>query len=291
MNTSNNMLTPVDYWGHLKYSCFMLRFTVARTVDIEGTGLHRGNTVHLSIRPGENGIVFIRNGLRIPAKPDFVADTRLNTMLGTEGVFISTVEHLMSALSGLGITDCEIHVDGDEMPAMDGSALPFFEALSKAGKTPLGEIDPIVIKSSLRAGDDNAYVEIEPGDFSVVYSIDFPEPAIGKQTYTYSGNDYASLIAPARTFGRMKDVDAMRAMGLALGGSLENAVVVDEDKVINPEGLRFEDEFIRHKILDLLGDLWLLGRPVTGRITAFKANHRFHVELANAIISRFVQDR
>ena len=264
----------------------MLRQTVARTVSIEGTGLHRGNTVHLSIKAGEEGIIFIRNRLKIPAKPDFVVDTRLNTMLGSEGVFISTVEHLMSALYGLGITDCEVQVDGDEMPSMDGSALPFFNALSEAGTCTLGEIDPFIIKSLMRVGDDDTYVEITPGDFYISYSIDFVEPAIGKQTYVYSGGDYEALIAPARTFGRLSDVNAMRAMGLALGGSLENAIVVDNDMILNPEGLRYEDEFIRHKILDLLGDLWLLGKPVKGSIKAVKANHRLHVELAKIIIAQ-----
>jgi UDP-3-O-[3-hydroxymyristoyl] N-acetylglucosamine deacetylase len=269
----------------------MLRQTVARTVAIEGTGLHRGNTVHLSIQAGKDSILFIRDGLIIPARPDFVVDTRLNTMLGSEGICISTVEHLMSALYGLGITDCEVHVDGDEIPSMDGSALPFFNALSEAGTCAIGEIDPFIIKSRLRVGDDNAYVEIAPGDFSISYSIDFPEPAIGRQTYIYSGGDYKALIAPARTFGRLKDVDAMRAMGLALGGSLENAIVVDNDMILNPEGLRFKDEFIRHKILDLLGDLWLLGRPVTGLIKAARANHRLHVELARSIWSCCVSGR
>jgi UDP-3-O-[3-hydroxymyristoyl] N-acetylglucosamine deacetylase len=263
----------------------MLRQTVADTVTIKGTGLHRGNMVCLNIKAGENGIVFIREGVEIPARPDFVTDTRLNTMLGFKDVFISTVEHLMSALYGLGITDCEVHVDGDEMPSMDGSALPFFKAISEAGMLAIGEIEPIVIKSKLRVGDDIAYVEIEPGDFSISYSIDFPEPAIGRQTYVYSGGDYKELIAPARTFGRLKDVDMMRAMGLALGGSLENAVVVDNDTILNPEGLRYRDEFIRHKILDLLGDLWLLGRPVAGIIKASRANHRLHVEMAKAILS------
>jgi UDP-3-O-[3-hydroxymyristoyl] N-acetylglucosamine deacetylase len=269
----------------------MLRQTIARKVAIEGTGLHRGNTVHLSINAGKDGILFIRDGMEIPARSDFVVDTRLNTRLGSEGVFISTVEHLMSALYGLGITDCEVHVDGDEMPSMDGSALPFFNALSEAGTCVIGEIDPIIVKSRLRVGDDNTYVEIGPGDFSVSYSIDFTEPAIGSQTYVYSGGDYKALIAPARTFGRLKDVDAMRTMGLALGGSLENAIVVDNDIILNPEGLRFKDEFVRHKILDLLGDLWLLGRPVTGSIKAARANHRLHVELARTIWSGLISNR
>jgi UDP-3-O-[3-hydroxymyristoyl] N-acetylglucosamine deacetylase len=264
----------------------MLRQTVAKTVSIEGTGLHRGNAVHLSIKAGNDGILFIRDGISIPARAEHVVDTRLNTMLGSKGLFISTVEHLMSAFYGLCITDCEVHVDGDEMPSMDGSALPFVNALREAGTTAIGEIDPYIIMSSMKVGDDNAYVEIAPGEFSIKYSIDFPEPAIGYQSYTYYGGDYDSLIAPARTFGRLRDVSAMRAMGLALGGSLENAIVVDDNAILNPEGLRYEDECVRHKILDLLGDLWLLGRPVKGSINAVKANHRLHVELAKTIIAQ-----
>jgi UDP-3-O-[3-hydroxymyristoyl] N-acetylglucosamine deacetylase len=269
----------------------MLRRTIRDIFRISGVGLHRGNSVQVTLEPGETGIRFIRNGVAIPARPDNVIDTRLNTMLGMGGEHVSTVEHLMSALYGMGITDCEVHVNGDEMPSMDGSALPFFKALSVAGTCVIGEIDPIIIKSKLRVGDDIAYVEIEPGDFCINYSIDFPEPAIGRQTYVYSGGDYKALIAPARTFGRLKDVDAMRAMGLALGGSLDNAIVVDNDTILNPEGLRYKDEFIRHKVLDLLGDLWLLGRPVKGLVNASRANHRLHVEMAKAIFSGYSSGR
>jgi UDP-3-O-[3-hydroxymyristoyl] N-acetylglucosamine deacetylase len=263
----------------------MTRRTISDIITIQGQGLHRGNPVSLTIKPYDKGIAFIKNSVTILATPENVIDTRLNTMLGKAGECISTVEHMMSALYGLGITDCEIELEGDEMPVMDGSALPLLEALEKIPAKEIGTLDPIVISQNIRVGDDNAWVEIEPGSFSISYSIDFPEPAIGFQSYTYDGTDYKTRIAPARTFGRLKDVDMMRSMGLALGGSLDNAVVVDENIILNPEGLRFKDEFVRHKVLDLLGDLWLLGAPVTGRIKACKANHRLHVELAKMINS------
>ena len=135
----------------------------------------------------------------------------------------------------------------------------------------------------MRAERNGAFVEIAPGPFAVQYTIDFPEPAIGRQTARFSGSSFENEIAPARTFGRLKDVEAMRAMGLSLGGGLHNAVVVDDDQILNPEGLRFADEFVRHKILDLMGDLWTLGRRVQGQVTAVKANHMLHMELAARI--------
>lgn len=264
----------------------MERRTIGKAVGIKGVGLHRGRNVELSLTPAHSGIVFIKEGLTIPATLEHVVDTRLNTTLGMDGITIATVEHLMSALAGLGITDCAIMIDGDEMPAMDGSARPFFEQVRSAGVAVLGEMQPIVITEELRASANDAWIEASPGPFCIEYSIDFPDKAIGCQNLFYDGHDYADLIAPARTFGRLKDVETMRAMGLALGGSLHNAVVVDEEKILNPEGLRFEDEFIRHKVLDCLGDLWLLGRPVIGRIKAYKANHSLHVELARLIKAR-----
>ena len=223
--------------------------------------------------------------------PGNIVDTRLNTTIGAGAVRISTIEHLLSALYGLGITDCEIAVNGDEMPAMDGSALPFVTRIQGAGIKELDEeVSPIVIEEALRVASGDSWVEIIPGAFSVSYGIDFAEQAIGNQRYTYSGNDYVREIAPARTFGRLKDVEMMRSLGLALGGGLHNAVVVDGAQVLNPEGLRFADEFVRHKILDILGDLWTLGAPVVGKIEACKANHALHIELAGMIQARYCED-
>ncbi len=261
----------------------MERRTIGKAIRIKGVGLHRGREVEVGLRPSRDGIVFTREGVAIPATLEHVVDTRLNTMLGKDGVTISTVEHLMSALAGLGITDCAVTVAGDELPAMDGSSLPFLEQLIAADIEALGEVSPIVITEPMRVSAGEAWIEASPGAFAIEYSIDFPDAAIGRQSLTYSGGDYAGLIAPARTFGRLQDVEMMRSMGLALGGGLHNAVVVDGAAVLNPEGLRFSDEYIRHKVLDCLGDLWLLGRPLKASIRAHRANHGLHVALARRI--------
>ncbi len=252
---------------------------------MEGIGLHSGGRIRLSVRPGREGIVFVREGVSIPGAPGNVVDTRLNTTLGSCGATISTVEHFMSALYGLGITDCEVEVSGAEMPAFDGSALPFFSLLREAGERDIpGEAPEIFLPRPISVEDGDSWIKADPGGFSISYEIEFPSRAIGLQRYHYDGTDYGGRIAPARTFGMLKDVEMMRAAGLALGGSLENAVVVDEDRVLNPEGLRFADEFIRHKVLDLLGDLWLMGAPLIARIRAYRASHRLHVALARAVL-------
>ncbi len=262
----------------------MNRRTIRKELIIEGTGLHKGTAITLRLKPNSDGIVFIKDGRRIPATPMNIINTRLNTTLGDDYVSISTIEHIMSALYGHRITDCDIFVSGDEMPAMDGSALPFFRLLEEAGIEPLGPLcDPIVLASPIRLEDGNACIEAMPGPFSLSYEIDFPEPAIGLQRFSYLGEDFGNQIAPARTFGRLKDVEMMRAAGLALGGGLHNAVVVDHDRIINPKGLRFPDEFVRHKVLDILGDLWTLGSPLEARIIAVKANHTLHIRLAKQI--------
>jgi len=263
----------------------MKRKTILRPLYIEGVGLHKGEYVGLNIRPSSGGgIVFVRDDTKIPARPENVVDTRLNTTIGKDDVCISTVEHLMSALYGLGITDCEIEIKGEELPSMDGSALPFVRQLDKAGIKELDQdIFPIEIKSPIVVGDNNSRVEVYPGAFSLSYRIEFEDPAIGRQEYMFKGNNYVDEIAPARTFGRLCDIEQMAKMGLAIGGGLHNAVLVDRENIINPEGLRFKDEFVRHKVLDILGDLWLLGSPVMGEIKANKANHRLHIELISKI--------
>ncbi len=262
----------------------MERRTISRELFIEGTGLHKGSAITLVLRPNADGIVFVKDGRRIPATPDNVINTRLNTTLGDETVAISTIEHLMSAFSGLSITDCDVFVTGDEMPAMDGSALPFFLLLKEAGTQDLGtECRPVRLDEPMRLEEGDAWIEATPGGFSLAYEIDFTDPAIGRQRFVYTGEDYESQIAPARTFGRMKDVEMMRSAGLALGGGLHNAVVVDHDRIVNPEGLRFKDEFVRHKVLDLLGDLWTLGAPLQAAIRASRANHTLHIRLAKAL--------
>lgn len=190
----------------------------------------------------------------------------------------------MAALYGMGITDCDIEVSGSEIPAMDGSALPFFRLLQDAGTSSLGLVCiPIDIPGTIRMEEGISWIEAAPGPFSLSYEIDFPDPAIGRLHYTFGGTDFSGEIAPARTFGRMQDVEMMQSAGLALGGGLHNAVVVDCEHVLNPEGLRFSDEFVRHKVLDLLGDLWTLQAPLNAGIRAYRANHTLHVRLARTI--------
>lgn len=262
----------------------MVRRTLAREVTIDGIGLHRGGPASVSIRPGKQGIVFVKKGVRIPATPENVVDTRLNTTIGRDGVSVSTIEHLMSCLWGLKVTDCEVVIEGEEIPVIDGSAWPFFTRLQDAGTMDLqGEVASVRIHDLIRIEDGGSWIEAGTGPFCITYEIDFPSRAIGRQCYSYDGSDYAERIARARTFGMLRDVEMMRAAGLALGGSLDNAVVVDDEKVINPEGFRFPDECIRHKILDLLGDLWTLGMPLEGDIRAYKASHRLHIALAHEI--------
>ncbi|HNR51156.1 MAG TPA: UDP-3-O-acyl-N-acetylglucosamine deacetylase [Deltaproteobacteria bacterium] len=266
----------------------MQRRTIAREIHMEGVGLHSGGLITLTVRPSREGIVFVRDGERIPASPENVVDTRLNTAIGRGGVTISTVEHLMSALYGLGITDCEVEVSGAEIPAMDGSALPFYKMLLQAGPQDVpGEAPEICIDRTVAVEDGASWIKACPGPFSITYEIDFSARAVGRQQYCYDGTDYGGRIAPARTFGMLKDVEMMHAAGLARGGSLQNAVVVDDERVLNPEGLRFPDEFIRHKVLDLLGDLWLIGAPPVGVIRAYRASHRLHVALAHELISLY----
>ncbi len=262
----------------------MVRRTLSKEVHIEGIGLHRGGRALVRICPGNQGIVFVKKGVRVPATPENVVDTRLSTTIGLGGVSVSTIEHLMSCLWGLKITDCEVVIEGEEIPVLDGSAWPFFTRLQDAGTMDLsGEVTPVRIRDAIHLEEGGSSIEAGPGPFRITYEIDFPSRAIGRQRLSFGGADYGEEISKARTFGMLRDVEKMRSAGLALGGSLENAVVVDDEKVINPEGFRFPDECIRHKILDLLGDLWTLGVPIEGDIRAYKASHRLHIALAHEI--------
>jgi UDP-3-O-[3-hydroxymyristoyl] N-acetylglucosamine deacetylase len=263
----------------------MRRRTIQSPIRIGGIGLHRGEYITLTIKPSkEGGIMFVKGGTKIPASPEYVIDTTLNTTLGYKDVRISTIEHLMSAFYGLGITDCEVEIDSDELPSLDGSALFFVRQLESSGIKELDqEVCPIVIDSPIIVGNPQSGIEIYPGPFCIRYRIEFPEAIIGSQEFVFTGNNYIEDIAPARTFGKLEDVEKMRSLGLAMGGGLHNAVLLNGEDLINPEGLRYKDEFVRHKVLDILGDLWTLGAPVQGEIRAYKANHRLHIELAKKI--------
>jgi len=244
----------------------------------------------------DSGIVFHRIDLpqtvSIPARAESVGDTRLSSTLKKDGASISTVEHLMSALAGLGIDNLHIDVAGPEIPIMDGSAGPFVFLLQSAGI-----VEQAALKRYLRM---KAPVEVRDGDkwacfesfdgYRLDFTIDFPHPVFGSEnrqvSVDFAGTSYVKEVARARTFGFMQDVEAMRSAGLALGGSLQNAIVLDETRVLNSEGLRYDNEFVKHKVLDAIGDIYLLGHPFIGQYTAFKSGHALNNMLARALLAR-----
>ena len=269
--------------------------SAARTT---GVGLHTGARVDLVLRPAapDTGIVFHRTDLAppvaIPAKAAQVGDTRLSSTLREGAATVSTVEHLMSALAGLGIDNLHVDVAGPEIPIMDGSAGPFVFLLQGAGiveqpapKRYLRIVAPVEVR------DGDKWARFDPCDgFRLDFTIDFPHPVFGSENrhivVDFAVDSYAKEVARARTFGFMQDVEAMRAAGLGLGGSLQNAVVLDEFRVLNSEGLRYDNEFVRHKVLDAIGDLYLLGHPLIGQYTAYKSGHAVNNQLARALLAR-----
>lgn len=248
------------------------------------------------IRPAgaDEGIVFVRGDLsgdnRIRADVHNVRDTTLATTLGLNGVTVSTVEHLMSAFSGMGVDNAVVEVDAPEVPIMDGSARPFVDLLKQAGTQVQGKGKKrLVIKEKVSVSDGEGTAMFLPApEFRITYKIEFDHPAIGVQSHqmTLSDTTYQEEICEARTFGFLKDVEYLQAKGLALGGSLKNAVVLDEQRIINKEGLRFPDEFVKHKILDAIGDLSLLGIPIIGHFIACKSGHRLNNLLLKELLVR-----
>lgn len=265
--------------------------TLSRPVRVSGVGLHTGRRAHVTLHPAESGrgIVFFRTdvGAVIPAIAEETARFDHATTLGRPGREVGTVEHLLSALVGTGIHDLLVEVDGPELPILDGSAAPWLEALHEGGLSRLHDgglpFTPAAAASVTASGGRR--IEIRPArDLRVTYTIDFPHPAIGRQSMTLvvTPESYARHIAPARTFGFLAEYETLKAHGLARGASFENCVVIGEEGVEGSD-LRFADEFVRHKVLDLLGDLALVGRPVLGHIVANRAGHALHVALARRL--------
>jgi UDP-3-O-[3-hydroxymyristoyl] N-acetylglucosamine deacetylase len=272
--------------------------TLKTTIKTTGVGVHTGARVDLTLRPASpnTGIVFHRVDLpspvAIPADPRHVGDTRLSSTLKQDGTSISTVEHLMSALAGLGIDNLHVDVAGPELPIMDGSAGPFVFLLQSAGI-----VEQDVAKKYLRIVQP---VEVRDGDkwarfdpfygFKLDFTVDFPHPMFGSENrqvvIDFAEHSYITEVARARTFGFMQDVEAMRAAGLGLGGSLQNAIVLDDFRVLNAEGLRYDNEFVKHKVLDAIGDLYLLGHALIGQYTAFKSGHALNNALARTLLER-----
>jgi UDP-3-O-[3-hydroxymyristoyl] N-acetylglucosamine deacetylase len=270
--------------------------TLTQSISINGIGLHSGIKVSMKLIPAEAdfGIKFIRTDLSInntvEALWSNVTNTKLSTTISNnEGVSISTIEHLMSALSGLHIDNVKIEIDGPEVPIMDGSSKEFVNLIESV---PLKNLDKkrkiIKIKKNIKVINDNSSVELKPNkQFSIDFEIDFPSKLISKQScqlQLINGN-YKSDIASARTFGFEKDVDTLRSNGLALGGSLDNAVVVGDNKILNKDGLRYKDEFVRHKILDSIGDLYLAGAPIQGYFYGNKSGHYLNNLLLKSLFS------
>jgi UDP-3-O-[3-hydroxymyristoyl] N-acetylglucosamine deacetylase len=260
--------------------------------SLEGVGLHSGARVRLTLAPApaDSGIVFVRDGVEIPALAEFVVDTTMNTSLGRGGIRIGTVEHLLAALAGCGIDNARVEVEGPEIPIMDGSSEPFVQLVRHAGIHELRQSRRfLLVRKAVTVTDGDKLARLSParGKFSISYTIDFRHPLISDQSYRVEMNERAFQrdIARARTFGFKRDVERLHKMGLARGGSLDNAVVVDDFNILNPDGLRFPDEFVRHKILDALGDLSLIGMPILGQLTAVKSGHALNHQLVRRILA------
>jgi len=265
--------------------------TIRREVGCAGIGLHCGERVNMRLLPAQpgTGIRFRRVDLgnrEISVSIDNLHHTSFATQLTDGYASVSTVEHVLSAASGLGIDNLLIELEGPEVPIMDGSATPFVYLLHEAGlrrqqaaRTFMRVVEPLHI------GDDDKFVAVYPAErLKISYTIDFDHPLIGiqRETFLVTPRAYTEQLAPARTFGFLRDVEKMRSLGLALGGSIENAIVVGENSILNPQ-LRFPDEFVRHKILDAIGDLTLLGAPLLGHVVAYRAGHSLHAELVGKI--------
>ena len=277
----------------------MLRQRTLKTlISSAGVGLHTGQKVRMTLRPApaETGIVFRRIDLDapvdLPARAESVGETRLSSCLVRDGVKVYTVEHLMSALGGLGVDNAFVDIDAPELPIMDGSASPFVLLIQQAGI-----VEQAAPKRFLRVvrrvevTDGDKWARLEPFEgYKLSFSIDFRHPVIERSTQSveinFAETSYLKEIARARTFGFMHEVEDLRDNGLALGGGLDNAVVLDEYRVLNAEGLRFADEFIRHKLLDAVGDLYLLGHPLIGAYTAYKSGHALNNQLLRALLTQ-----
>lgn len=270
------------------------RKTLSNIVAIEGVGLHSGIYTRLELHPASagDGLQFVRTdlrNLRVPALQASTTALDYATSVGKDDVSIGTVEHLLSALVGCGITDADLLIDGPEVPIIDGSALPFVHLIDAAGVQELDREVPVAtISDPIDIRDGDKTISIRPADsLTINYSIDFNHPTIGTQSlsYRFDQQSFIEEIAPARTFGFLRDVEKLRALGLARGGSVENCVVLDDDGVTNGD-LRFADEFVRHKILDLIGDLALLGIPLAGEISAHKAGHALHSRFVEQVLAQ-----
>jgi len=276
---------------------FFSQRTLSKSVSVSGTGVHSGKTTQLTIKPAQenHGIRFRRVDLPgtqdIQALFKMVVDTSLATVLGINGAIISTIEHLMASLAGLGIDNAMVDVDDYEIPIMDGSAGVFTHLINEAG---IVEQDApkhvLIIKKPIEVTDQDKSVIVYPDPgFKITCQIDFAHPLIGKQSITFdrTQHDFEKEISHARTFGFIQDLELLKKFSLGKGGSLDNAIVIDKDRILNEEGLRYPDEFVRHKLLDSLGDFSLLGMPIQGHIITHKSGHT----LNHLFIETFLENK
>jgi UDP-3-O-[3-hydroxymyristoyl] N-acetylglucosamine deacetylase len=276
--------------------------TIRELIRTVGVGLHSGTKVELTLRPAapDTGIVFRRVDLvppvDLPARALDIGDTRMASVLQKDGARVSTIEHLMSACAGLGIDNLYVDVTAEEIPIMDGSAASFVYLMQQAGlqeqespKKFIRVLRPVEVREG--SGEDEKWAKLETyNGFRLDFFIEFHHPAVDGAGQTakvdFEVDSYVREIARARTFGFMQDVETLRGMGLARGGSLENAIVMDEYRVLNPDGLRFENEFVRHKILDAIGDLYLIGHPLLASYVAHKSGHSLNNQLLRALLAQ-----
>lgn len=270
----------------------MKQLSIAKPVRGVGIGLHKGEPIEILLEPLEanSGIVFFRSDLNLSykAQANNVIDTKMATVIGDDKGFVSTIEHLMSAINAYGIDNIRIVLNANEAPIMDGSSISFCMMLDEAG---IKELDApkqiMVIKKAVEVRDGDRFVRLLPTKIPRInYTIKFDNPIIGEQNYNFefSKKNYIEQIARARTFGFLKEANALRAMNLGLGASLENAIILDDNKILNPEGLRFKDEFVRHKILDAIGDLTLLGYRVFGDYISYAGSHHLNHLLTKEVL-------
>ena len=270
----------------------MKQRTIKKPVEIVGVGLHKGVPVQMTLEPlnEDMGIIFYRSdeAVTIPLTPEYVIDTKMATVIGKDGVVVSTIEHLLSAIYAYGIDNLRIVVDNDEVPILDGSSSGFCLLLDEVGiQEQTKSKKALVVKKEIEVKVDNKFVRVKPSNhITYDFSIDFDHPAIGEQNFffDYSVEEYKENISRARTFGFLHEVQYLRSIGLAQGGSLDNAIVLDDQKILNPEGLRYDDEFVRHKILDAIGDMSLLGYTMVGEYNAHAGSHHLNHLLTKKLL-------
>lgn len=276
----------------------MMQTTLKDIISFSGVGLHTGCEVTARVFPAsaDTGVIFVRTDLPglpgVKASARNVVATSYATRLGVDGVTVSTVEHILAALYGLGVDNAVVELDGPEVPVLDGSAGQFVEMIEAVGVAELNASRKyLVVRKPIKVADNDKYIILLPAEdmeLTVDYSIDFSHPFLTKQTFSkhFTSEVFKGEIARARTFGFLRDVETLRANGLAKGGSLDNAIVVGENEILNQDGLRYPDEFVRHKVLDLLGDISLVGRPIAGHLIVHRSGHDLNNRLVRQILKR-----